>query len=178
MPHNVYPCDGEDQWCAVAVWDDAQWQALCQVLGRTEWATDPRFATTSARQAHEDDLDALIAEVTRRRDKHELMDLLQTSAIPAGIVAKGQDLAADPQLQSRGLYAKTTYYVADPRRPGSDWEQGSDVLAARLPILFSDTPCLNGPYHRVGEDNDHVYRELLGMSAEEVTRLPERGVLF
>ena len=48
---------------------------------------------------------------------------------------------------------------------------------ARLPILFSQTPCLEGPYHRIGEDNDYVYRELLGMPAAEIEELAAKGVL-
>jgi benzylsuccinate CoA-transferase BbsF subunit len=177
VPHNVYPCSGPDEWCAVAVWDDVQWRALCQTLGRAEWAADARFASAGDRRAHEEQLDALLASVTRHWNKHELMEALEGAGVPAGIVAKGQDLATDPQLQSRDLYADTTYYVPDPRRPGIEWERGRDVLAARLPILFSETPCLTGPYRRIGEDNADVYRGLLGMSEEEMHGLTERGVL-
>ncbi|MBI4514285.1 MAG: CoA transferase [Deltaproteobacteria bacterium] len=177
VPHNVYPCRGQDQWCAIAVWDDAQWQALCRVLAHPEWAAQARFVSPGERRAHEDELDALLAGVTRAWDKHELMRALQAAAVPAGIVAKGQDLAEDPQLQHRGLYSETTYYVPDPQRPGTAWERGPDVPLARLPIAFSDTPGLVGPYRRIGEDNDYVFGELLGMSAGELARLSEQGVL-
>jgi crotonobetainyl-CoA:carnitine CoA-transferase CaiB-like acyl-CoA transferase len=177
VPHNVYPCRGEDEWCAVAVWDDTQWQALCHALGHAEWVRDERFATAAARRDHEATLDAVLATATREWNKHELMEALQAAAVPAGIVAKGQDLAGDPQLKSRRLYAETTYYATDARRPGIEWQRGPDVLAARLPMLFSDTPCLVGPYRRIGEDNDYVYGELLGMSAEEIRHLTEQGVL-
>ncbi len=177
VPHNVYPCRGEDEWCAIAVWDDVQWQALCRAFGHVEWAADARFATARDRRTHEEQLDALLAAVTRDWNKHDLMEALQGAGVPAGIVAKGEDLASDPQLQSRALYAETIYYVPDPQRPGMEWERGPDVVAARLPLLFSETPCLNGPYRRIGEDNEYVYREILGMSAEEMRTLMERGVL-
>jgi crotonobetainyl-CoA:carnitine CoA-transferase CaiB-like acyl-CoA transferase len=51
------------------------------------------------------------------------------------------------------------------------------VPLARLPLVLSDTPCAVGPYRRIGEDNDHVYREMLGMSAEEIRSLAERRVV-
>ncbi len=178
VPHNVYPCQGEDEWCAVAVWDDNQWQALCRVLDRAQWASDGRFATADDRRAHEAELDALVAAAMRDWNKHELMEALQGAGVPSGVVAKGQDLAGDPQLKSRGVYAETTYYVADPKRPGIEWQRGPDVLAARIPLLFSDTPCKVGPYRRIGEDNDHVYRGLLGMTPEEIRRLSEQGVFL
>jgi len=81
------------------------------------------------------------------------------------------------QLRSRDVYRRTAYYVSDPKRPSREWERGPDVLAARLPLLLSDTPCFTGPYRRIGEDNDHVYRDLLGMSPEEMSTLIDRGVL-
>ncbi len=178
VPHDVFPCRGEDEWCALAAFDEVQWRALCAVLGHVAWADDPRFATLAARLAHQDELDATIAAVTRVRDKHELAAALQAAGVSAGPVAKGCDLAADPQLAARGLYAPTTYFVPDPKRPGVEWAQGPDVLAARLPLLLSETPLRVGPYRRIGEDNAQVYSELLGMSAEEIARLEEAGALL
>jgi len=177
VPHNVYPCRGEDEWCAVAVWTEEQWQALCRVLGHPAWAADDRFGTPEARRAHEGELDRAIAAVTRSWEKHALMEALQQAGVPAGIVAKGQDLASDPQLASRGLYRPTAYFVADPARPGIEWKRGPDVLAARLPLVFSETPCLFGPYRRIGEDNAYVFGQLLGMSQAEIDELAARGVL-
>ena len=177
VPHDVYPCAGEDQWCAIAVFDDAQWQKLCRALGREDWASDARFLTAAARREHEIELDAAIAEATRAWKKHDLMETLQRAGVPAGIVAKGEDLSADPQLESRQLYSKTTYYIPDAGRPGCEWERGPDVSMARLPLVFSDTPSTVGPYRRVGEDNDYVYREILGMEEGEIRTLTEQGVL-
>ncbi|MFQ5666507.1 MAG: CaiB/BaiF CoA transferase family protein [Candidatus Binatia bacterium] len=178
VPHNAYPCQGEDAWCAVAVEDGTQWRALCRVLGHPKWALDERFATAAARRAHEEELDALVAGVTRRWNKHDLMEQLQGAGVPAGIVATGEDLANDPQLRSRAVYTETTYYVPDAHRSGIEWQRGPDVPAARLPLLFSDTPCATGPYHRIGENNDDVYHGLLGLPPEEIRRLTECGVLL
>ncbi len=177
VPHNAYPCKGEDEWCALAVWTEPQWRALCRVLGHPDWAEDDRFRTAERRRAHEGELDRAIAAATCTWEKHALMDALQRAGVPAGIVAKGEDLASDPQLASRALYRPTAYFVADPKRPGIEWERGPDVLAARLPLVFSETPCLFGPYRRIGEDNAYVFGELLRMSRDEIDELTARGVL-
>src|SRR5437667_2856543 len=78
-PHGAYPCAGDDRWIAISVRSDAEWAALCRVLG----CGDPRFATHAARVLAAAELDALVAEATRSRDARELMDALQAAGIAA-----------------------------------------------------------------------------------------------
>ena len=62
VPSNVYRCLGDDQWAAVAVTDDAEWRALCGVVGHPEWMEDARFASARQRKRNEDELDGLITK--------------------------------------------------------------------------------------------------------------------
>lgn len=79
-PHNTYRCRGEDRWIAIAVFTDAEWQALCRVMGDPDWSRDSRFATNSGRVAHEDELDQRIEAWTASYDPYDLMYLLQGPA--------------------------------------------------------------------------------------------------
>ncbi len=67
-PYGVYPCRGTDRWCAVTVFDDAQWRGLAGALGDPPWTRDPRFATAASREQHADALDAELAACTATFD--------------------------------------------------------------------------------------------------------------
>ena len=64
-PHGVYPCRGDDAWCAISVRTDAEWDALVAVMGAPPWAAELRFATFLERRRNADALDAL----DRRMDR-------------------------------------------------------------------------------------------------------------
>jgi benzylsuccinate CoA-transferase BbsF subunit len=85
-PHGVYRCRGEDRWCAIAVFDDAEWTSLCRVMGDPEWSASPRFATAAGRKTHEDDLDQLLEQWTVNFLPQELMNMLQQDGVSAGVV--------------------------------------------------------------------------------------------
>jgi crotonobetainyl-CoA:carnitine CoA-transferase CaiB-like acyl-CoA transferase len=90
-PHAVYPARGEDEWCAIAVETDAEWQSLCDLLERPDLAEDRRFATHAARKAHEDEVDAIVSAWTRDQDRWELAARLQQSGIAAAPVENLRD---------------------------------------------------------------------------------------
>ena len=78
--HGVYPCRGEDRWCAIAVTSEHEWRAFRRALGEPAWANEPAFATMAERFAHGDALDRHVAAWTRERAPHDVMDLLQAAA--------------------------------------------------------------------------------------------------
>src|SRR5829696_1594581 len=67
-PHNVYPCAGEDRWITIDVGTDAEWEALCRVIGEPPWTQEARFADTLSRWQHRAELDRQIAEWTAEHD--------------------------------------------------------------------------------------------------------------
>ena len=166
-PHNVYPCAGDDQWVAIAVANDGEWQALCRVLGNPEWASDPRFADQLSRYHNQDELDDLIANWTRRHTAYEVMHALQEAGIAAGPVTTIFDLMDDPHMRERGFAVAIDHPEVGPR------------TVAGLPAKFSAMPEL--AYYAapcLGQHNEEVFCGLLGLSKDEVERLKEAEVIY
>ncbi len=164
-PHGVYPASGNDEWVAIAVFDDPTWAALVREMGDPAWSAG--LATAQARVARQDDLDARLGAWTKNFDKHDLMHRLQAAGIPAGAVQNSRDLVEhDPQLAARGTFFELDHPVIGPAL----FEGQPMHLSAVEPDLWRSAPLL-------GEDNDHVFGELLGLSADERADLRERGVI-
>jgi benzylsuccinate CoA-transferase BbsF subunit len=164
-PHGAYPCRGDDQWCVIAVFTDAEWQALCQVAEHPEWAQDRRFRTLAERKANEDELDRLIGEWTAQRTREEVMEKLQAAGVAAGIVSTLGDLFDDPQLQQRCIWRTLPHE-----------ELGSYAYEAP-PFTLSETNAELYPSPLLGEHNRQVYGEILGMSDAEIEELTQQGVI-
>ena len=165
-PHGVYPCAGDDEWCAVAVETDAQWQALRRALGEPAWAADPSLHTAAGRLAQRSDLDAGIAAWTRTLPPHEVMARLQAVGVPAGAVQRSSDLLADPQLAHRRFF-----------RPLPHCEMGE------LPYerhQFRIDGCDSGPRCAapcLGEHTVEVLQDILGLTDEELAEVAASGAL-
>ena len=176
-PHGVYRCEGEDRWCAIAVQNDQQWAGFCRALGSPKWSGQAEFATMDGRVANEDRLDALIGEWTAQFTADVVMERMQGEGVPASIVSQGDDLYASEHLKARDFYRPSPYYVAERGTPAWEWEK-RDSLAWSTPVRLSETPMEFGHYSNVGEDNDYVFREVLGMSEYDVGSLMESGALY
>ncbi|HXZ87380.1 MAG TPA: CoA transferase [Candidatus Binataceae bacterium] len=170
-PHGAYPCRGTDEWIAIAVQNDDQWHAVGSVLGSPDWTRDPRFANASGRKANEDELDRLLAAATRHEDRYDLMDRLQSRKVPAGVVQKSSDRAErDPQLKHRA------YFVQLPHNEIGSWPV--EGFPAKFSNMTADVGGLPGRAAPVmGEDNDYVYREILGLTSDEIARLKEDWII-
>ena len=176
-PHGVYPCLGEDRYCAIAVDTEAEWQAFSQVLGSPAWSLEGRFANRLERLHHEDELDGLISNWTSQRSAETVMEQLQAAGVAASVVSQGQDLHSSPHLKARNFYQETDYYVTERGTPADQWEQ-SKSLSWSTPVRLSETPMEFGRYSNVGEDNPYVFSELLGMNQAEIERLTAQEVLY
>ena len=177
-PHNIYPCKGEDRWCAISVFTENEWEALCDVLGNPPWTKDGKFSTLLDTKRNEDELDDLIGNWTINYEAEEVMGKMQEAGVSAGVVAKGQDLYENPHLSARDFYQETEYYIPDFLKPGIEWETAPQTtLIGHVPIDLSETPTKVGRYGRVGEDNEYIYKEIVGISEEEIKTLTETGVI-
>jgi crotonobetainyl-CoA:carnitine CoA-transferase CaiB-like acyl-CoA transferase len=158
-PSGVYPCAGADRWIALAAPTEEVWRALCKASGQP-WAEDRRFATASARLANREALDAAIGAWTAGFEPGALEELLQGGGVPVHRVSNCPDILADPQLKA----LDHIIYLDHPQLGSVPYE------ASRM--RFSRTPAVvTWPGPQIGEHNDYVLRELLGMSDEEITEL-------
>ena len=168
-PHNTYPCKGHDRWVTIAVTDDSEWRALCAVIDSPELAEDVRFIDGPSRLKHQDALDALICKWTTPLDQYEAAHRLQAAGVPAGPVLDARDLFTDPHLMARKFF--------DHIEHSPETEVGCRPQLGR-PWRFSDfevpTPSA-GP--RLGEANNYVLRELLGLGEAAIATMTEQGVI-
>ncbi len=153
---NCYPCAGENRWVNITVYDYQQWRALCEVIGAQDLAADDGLASAEARHARQDEIDARITAWTKTQTPNDAMNTLQAAGIPAGAVMNQADAFADPHIESRGFFEEASQ------------EDCGTHLYPGVPYKLSETPLSirRGPV-MFGQDNEYVYRELLGYSAEE-----------
>jgi crotonobetainyl-CoA:carnitine CoA-transferase CaiB-like acyl-CoA transferase len=170
-PHGIYRAAGDDRWVAIACFDEDEWRAAAEVLGKLEWIEDPRFATISARAVHQDALDNLMETATRQRDPYELMAALQAAGVAAGTSQTARDrVEFDPQLKHG------EWLVDLPQSDIGTWP------VKEAPFTMSETPpAMGGRRHRhgpsYGEDSTDVLTRILGLPETTVNDLRERGVV-
>jgi crotonobetainyl-CoA:carnitine CoA-transferase CaiB-like acyl-CoA transferase len=136
------------------------------VIGNPVWTRDPRFATFRGRKENEDELNALVEEWTVDSPPVVVMNQMQAAGVPAGMAASAQDLVADPQLNHRGTHA----ILEHP-------EIGHHIYQPP-PYRLSGTPAeLTMPAPCIGQHNEYILKDVLGMSDEEVADLIAAGGL-
>ena len=164
-PHNLYPCWGVDRWLAIAVETDEEFAALARVMEKPELADDPRFATAAARKRNEADLDAIVSEWTRLRDRDLMARQLGEAGVAAAPSRDARDLMRDPHLRARGVFVELDHPETGPRDfVGLPWRMsGCQPALKRSPLL--------------GEHNDYVFGQLLGLDEAEIARLKKSGII-
>lgn len=166
-PHGGYRCQGNDRWCVIAVFTDAEWKSFCNVIGNPDWTRDPKFATLLGRKQNEDELDALVEEWTKERAAEEVMNLMQQAGVAAAVVQNGQDLLEHDEH----LKVRESYVVLEHPEAGTVINDDGYFKLSKTPgKVYRAAPVL-------GQDNDYVYRELLGMSEEEMDQYIVEGIL-
>ena len=150
-PQGCYRCAGNDEWCAISVQTDQQWQSLAAALELAE----PRFATLASRLQAQDQLDALIEKWTSQRAPSEVEGRLQAIGVPAERVRRSRDLLADPA--SSRLF------------PALEDPPGQRQLMSTLPFNFGCAPLAPSPH--VGEHTTSILEEWLGLSTAEIEQL-------
>jgi crotonobetainyl-CoA:carnitine CoA-transferase CaiB-like acyl-CoA transferase len=165
-PHEAFPAAGDDEWVVVAVRDDAEWRALCRVLGRSDLAADGRLATTEGRLAHQDEIEEAVAAWTRTRGKRAAAEALQAAGVPAAPVCDGTEVATDPGLRACGFLTTLTHPEA-----GTHAYPGLGFRLDRTP------GGIRRPAPVFGQHNRAVLTGLLGMTDEEVAELYASGTV-
>lgn len=159
-PHGAYPCLGEDRWCAIAVFIDEEWQNFCKAIGNLPWTNEPKFSTLRARKENEDELDSLVAQWTSTMSAEQVMTVLQAAGVAAGVVRTVEELFHDPQLIHRSHFIELQHFELGKHK----YEQPAYRLSKTPAKLHRAAPCL-------GQDNEYVYCELLGIPDDEFVEL-------
>jgi crotonobetainyl-CoA:carnitine CoA-transferase CaiB-like acyl-CoA transferase len=170
-PHGVYRCrprgGDDDRWIVIAVRTQAEWERFAHALGNPGWTVDSKFRTLYLRMRNREELDAHVARWAATQDAEAAMALLQGARIAAGVALNGADLAIDPQLAARGFFAPVKL------------PDNSSTRITGVPMRLSATPgSIRTVAPEVGEDNDYILGELLGLGRAERAELIAEGVVW
>ena len=163
-PHGIWRTRGEDEWVAIAVRNDDDWKAMSEVIGEP-WSTEKRWERIETRLRDESELEQQLAEWTITRDRREIAQRLVDVGVPAAPVLKPQERIEFDQRTAE------LWVTVDHTEIGKARVEG-------LPVSLSETPwTLKRGAACLGEHNDYVFGELLGLSEQEIMSLAEEGVI-
>ncbi len=164
-PSNIYDC--KDGSFLIAANQDTVFRRLCKVLGQPELADVERFSAHVARGVNMQELDELITNWTKTRTIAEVDDLMQEAGVPAGKLYRAPEMLEDAQFQARDAIIET---------PTDDWPD------LKMQNVFPKMSKTQGEVRwtgaaTLGEHNEEVYGELLGLSSEELAELQENSII-
>jgi crotonobetainyl-CoA:carnitine CoA-transferase CaiB-like acyl-CoA transferase len=161
--HDAFRCLGREEWVAIAVETEIQWEALARLMRRDD-LRHLDLGSAAARRPYSERLYLAVAEWTATHDKHWIAARLQQMKIPAAPVSNGRDVARDPHLRGTGFFEEISHPEA-----GTRLYQGLpfQFAATRLPRL--------GPAPMLGEHTDEILREWGGLGDEAIAKLRSSG---
>ncbi|MFQ5667148.1 MAG: CaiB/BaiF CoA transferase family protein [Candidatus Binatia bacterium] len=162
VPHGVYPCAGEDRWCALAVIGDAAWERFVRCLG---WPPEPQLGGLEGRRAARAEIDARVADWTRLRSPAEAAAALQAAGVSATPVLSPDESRADPHLAARGAIVTVEHPEV-----GLERHIGNPVRMSRSTLVTAGAAPL------LGADTEEVLARLLGLTQAEIAQLVGEGV--
>jgi crotonobetainyl-CoA:carnitine CoA-transferase CaiB-like acyl-CoA transferase len=164
-PHGHFQC-GDGEWVAIACTSDKMWVRMAEVLSRPELGPDPRYKTAADRVANREDVDGLVSAFTLSMTREALMKACVAGDVPIAPVYSIADIFEDPQYKAR----ETLITVKD--------EKAGEVVVPNVLPRLSETPgriTHLGP--TLGESNQTLYGDELGMSEVELAELKRAGVI-
>ena len=164
-PHGCYPCKGEDKWVAIAVGTDKKWGALCDVMGNPGWSKDQKFSDQYRRWQNQDELNKLISSWTKDFTHYEVMQKLQKVGVAAGPSFNIEELINDPHIKKRGVFVEQNH------------PEAGKTIVYRSPWKSALT-ANNSPAPCLGEHNNYVLKELLGLSDSEIINLTNKKIIY
>lgn len=165
-PHGVFPCAGDDRWISIAVTTEDEWQGLVAAMGAPPWTQAPEFATPTSRVQHIGELHEQLAAWTAGFDDRKLSDLLQRHGVAAAPVLNVGDLLNDPHYRARGTFVEVRHPLGFRETIYGAYVKTSRSTAAVRP----------GPM--IGQDNEFVFTQLLGLPPERYRQLVADKVIY
>lgn len=165
-PHSVFPCRGDDRWISIAVQTEEEWHGLVAAMGDPDWVRSARFSTMAGRIEHIDELHARLAGWTAQHDDRALAERLQGHGVAAAPVLNVGDLLTDPHYTARRTFIEVEHPLGF----------RETIYGAYVKMSRSPNDVRPGP--TIGQDNDHAFREVLGLSEERYRDLIERKIIY
>ncbi len=163
-PHGCYKCK-DGKWVVVACFTEKQWEGFRAALGRPDWCDLERMRRKWQRLNEQKEIDWHVSAWCQEFTASQVMRKMQEFGVPSGIVKTAEDMHRDPQMRHRKHYATLDHPVMGART--------YDTPAFKL----SKTPHeLTRPAPLLGQHTEEVFREVVGMSAEEFAAGKEEGV--
>ena len=163
IPTGVF--ETRDGHINIAATGDAIYERFCTVMGRPDWMTDPAYATSAARSANRDAMNAEIAAITRTRSSREWIETFNAAGVPAGYIYSVDEVFDDPQVKHLGMAAPV-------RHP----ELGDIELVAQ-PVRMSDSEfAVRRPTPALGEHTREILAEA-GYDEAAINALAEAGAI-
>jgi crotonobetainyl-CoA:carnitine CoA-transferase CaiB-like acyl-CoA transferase len=164
VPTNTY-ATRDGKWVVIGGNGEAIFQRLMRAAGRPEMAEDPRFAGNENRVEHEAEIDRALSEWTATLTLEESLAALAAAEVPGGPIYSVREMMEDPQYRARGLFETVETTI------------GPLQVPAIVPRLCATPGRTTWPGPAIGAHNEEVFREILGLGAEELDSLRERGVV-
>jgi crotonobetainyl-CoA:carnitine CoA-transferase CaiB-like acyl-CoA transferase len=166
-PNGVFPCAGDDEWCVVCVRTASEWEGLCRTIGRADLLDDSRLASAAGRVQQRALVDEAVSAWTSQHAPEVVMERLQAAQVPAAKMLRLVELNENPQLRSRNFFRS----FQQPGHPEPWPTENAPVLSLNMP-----DPDIKPAPHQ-GENTREVMAGVLGLSAAEIQRLLDAGVL-
>ena len=165
-PHGCYQCKGADDWIAIAIRTDSEWESFCAATGNPQWKDDERFRNIEGRRKNQADLDKLIEAWTMQFEHQEAMHLLQKAGVAAGAVLSPKEALFNDNFRERGFFQLIN-------QPGAGRRPMPKLLGAK----FSAFKTREESAPLLGEHNHQVLKDLLHMSQEEIEALQKEEII-
>src|SRR5215472_4257715 len=166
VPHAVFPCAGEQRWCAISVHDDEEWRRLRAALGSPDWAADPALDGVAGRRAAEAWLEERISGWTRARAREDVVAALRSAAVHVAPVNDMSDVFRDEQLVHRRAFRLLDHS-----------EIGRHSVPGPSFVLPATPDCVESAAPLLGQHNREVLCGILGLSEDDVADLEAEGAL-
>jgi crotonobetainyl-CoA:carnitine CoA-transferase CaiB-like acyl-CoA transferase len=163
-PYNVYPAS--DGYVAIISVNEAHWAGLARAMERPELAEDPRLKTVLDRVKHIDLTDQIVSDWSSQLTRNEITELCRKHRVPCAAVRDLLEVVQDPHLHARGMLRKIKH---------PDY---GDILVHRSPLVLQEAEAPDYvPSARLGQHNDEVLSEYLGLSTAEIDGLRRSGAI-
>ncbi len=167
FPHGVYRCLGNDRWVAIVVNNHAEWIELCKVINRPDLGDNPELISAVERMKYQKQINDAITTWTETTNDYDAMEILQEAGIPAGPSLDIARVFENQQLRKGGYFKGIVSNDGVTREmPSLGWrfKEGKEGNFTGAPVL--------------GQHNDYIYRELLGLTEIEIEQLIAEEVIY